>query len=290
MATRLGYVLLLGFLPLGPGCALFPRAERPARVQRMRPAVLAAPGPDMITLDIAIIERPVGDKFLNEELWHSVDDMVVNLEAKALLAANGYRFGQVVGLAPSDLQTLLKSERYCLNPRRRVLASGRTVTQILGPVLPQANFVVRDGRNGMPLTLDQARFCLEVAPSFTRDNRIRLAFTPKVETGERMLPFQPDVEHSTWTLRVDKPCRTFAQLTWEVTVEPNKLLVIGTLLDKEDTLGFGSFTQEAGPRVQRLLVLRASGAQRAAASDPAVDELMQSNSSPSLAQQAYTGK
>lgn len=286
MAQRAA-LLLLCLAPLwASGCAWFGQTARPTLVQRLRPPMSSA-DTNIIALDVAIIERPLGDPVINRELWESADTMVVGLDQRNALSANGYRFGQVVGLTPEALQVLLRSERYCLNPRRRLVASGNRVTQVLGPVYTQAMVTVRENDQRTSLTLDQARFCLDVTPTLTPERKIRLQFTPKVETGEQMLPFQPDVDRSTWTLRVDKPCRTFNGLSWDVTVEPNRFLVLGALTDDRDTLGYHSLTQQDPPKVQRLLVLRvcpASGSSDGI--DASLNELLQGATNAPLALQA----
>jgi hypothetical protein len=289
MAPRLRPILLLCLLLGVSGCAWLQQTERSSLIPRQRGPALPQ-SDDLVTLDIAVIEKPLGDPYLNRELWTSTDDMLLDMEHKALVQKNGYRIGQVVGLMPEALQSLLKSERYCLNPRRRVVASGQRLTQFLGPVYPQAEFTLREGEKTTPLSLDQARFCLDVVPTRTKDNKVRLAFTPKVETGERMLPFQPDVAHSTWTLCVDKPARVFSNLSWEITVEPHKFLVVGTLLDQKESVGYRTFTQEEYPALQRLLVIRVASAGSAAGTPPLEDFQSEGGSVPLALQAAATGK
>jgi len=257
MAVSLRPLLLLGLLPLVAGCAWFQPADKPAWVSRLR---RPAPQSDdaRVALDLAILEKPLGDPFMNRDLWRSTDDMVIDLEKKDLLEKNGYRVGQVVGLTPEALQALLKSERYCVNPRRRIVPDGGHVTQYLGPVFPESSFTLHESEREMPLNFDQVRFCLDIVATRAKDGKIRLTFTPKVETGERVLPFQPDVDRSTWTLCVDKPYRVFPSLSWEVTVEPNKFVVIGASLERGETVGHRSLVQEEYPPRQRLLVIRAA--------------------------------
>jgi len=287
MADRRGLTLLLCMLPAClAGCFWNRPAEPAGWAKSLRPAMPAL-DENLISLDVAILERPLADPFVNDELWTSVDDMVLDLSRKGTVNKNGFRVGQIVGLTPVSLQTLLKSERYCLNPRRRVIPSGNRVTQVLGPVHPQTHFLLHEEGIKTPVQLDQARFCLDVTATRTKDNKIRLEFTPKVETGERMLPFQPDIDQSQWTLRVEKPHRSFPELSWEVTVEPNKFLIIGTLLEHSESLGFRTFVQEDGRPVQRLLVLRAFSAQGdKAEGEASLEEMMRSTTCPPLALQA----
>src|SRR6266851_10347341 len=69
-----------------------------------------APGQDMIQMDLAFLEAPVGDAFLNQDLWAQADDQVVPLDRKAILEDNGFRIAQVGGNTPSGLQDRLTSE------------------------------------------------------------------------------------------------------------------------------------------------------------------------------------
>ena len=83
---------------------------------------------------MALLECPLGDPFINRELWKSTDEMMVDAERRIALEQNGLRVGQIVSMTPGALQDLLKSERACLNPRRRLLPAGQTVTVKAGGV------------------------------------------------------------------------------------------------------------------------------------------------------------
>jgi hypothetical protein len=275
-------LLLLG---LG-GCATLPEpAKATSWLKRLR-----APGLDgnTVQMDVALIERPLGDPFLNKELWAHTDEMVVDIDRKGLLEENGYRVGQVVGGTPGGLQALLKSERACINPRRRLVLSGHSVTQILGGILPQTTLEIHQGKQTQDLTIDQARFCLEVTATLTSDGRTKLLFTPKVETGETTLRFQPDPDKSSWSLCMDRPCKTFKNLAWEVTLAPGEFLVIGTRQDRPNTLGHRSFVQDEDPNpVQRLLVIRTTRSLTGGdTGEPTLEDLARSSRSPCLAVQA----
>ena len=75
---------------------------------KMRP-LKPIPGPEMVQIDIALLERPLHDRFLNNELWLLADEQIIPLERKAYLEEAGFRIGQVNGLNPSGLQTMLTS-------------------------------------------------------------------------------------------------------------------------------------------------------------------------------------
>jgi hypothetical protein len=242
---------------------------------------------EIVLLDVRVLERPVGDPFINQELWQHTDELVVDLDRKAAVEDNGFRVGQIVGMTPGKFQDLLKSERYCVNPRRHVIPSGHCVTPYLGPAWSRAEFVLQHGKETQQVALERARFGLEVKATLAGDGKTRLSFTPKVENGETVLPFQPDPEQQAWTMRVDKPCRNYPELGWDVWLAPGEYLVIGGILPKEKSLGHRSFVQEDGNPMQRLLVLCTSRALNAGdAGEPAQESSTRSHSSPCLAVQA----
>jgi hypothetical protein len=281
---RSSLVLLVGLASIA-GCETLPTTGRSTSwVKRS-----VAPGADsqVVQLDIALLERPLGDAFLNHELWQHTDELIVELDRKAAVEDNGLRVGQIVGMTPGKLHDLLKSERYCINPRRRLVPSGQSVLQILGPVLPRCEFMVQDGKKAQEVALDQARFCLDVKATLTGDGKTRLSFTPKVENGEIALPFQPDPEQSAWTLRVDKPCNVYKEAGWDVVVAPGEYLVVGAILEKSKSLGHRAFVQEDGAAVQRLLVLRTSRSRTGNDSgEPTLEDIARARPSPCLAVQA----
>jgi hypothetical protein len=251
-------------LALLTGCAVNPPARPGALMDRLCGFGPALP-PDAVQLTVAVIERPAGDPFLNQDLWALADEQVVDLEHKAVLEENGFRVGQVVGMTPSALQNLLTSPRACSNPRRYLLGAGKSATVVLGTTVPHGAFrVVEDGTPD-EVTLDQAQFALLVTPSLTGDGRTRLHFTPQVRHGENLPDFTvvPDGSGGAlgYVLEVKRPVKAYPGLGWDVTLAPDQYLVVGTRLDPPDRLGTRCFLQPEGPTpVQRLLVIRTNRA------------------------------
>lgn len=284
-----GLLLPFGLLVCLGGCLNIPEQVRSTSWRGL------APGPaadrNLIQMDVALLERPLGDAYINRELWSAVDEMVLDLERKAILQDNGLRVGQVVGMTPAGLHALLKSERWCLNPRRRLVPPGRKVMQFLSTSQARAEWhLVEQGRK-VPVAFDQTRFALEVTPVLTEDGRIRLRFEPVVEHGQATLPFVPDPENSTWSLRVDRPTRRFSELGWEVVVNPNEYLVIGAWPDRKGTLGTAALVTGDGPHpTQRLLVLRSTRSDQASLGLPNLEDMARSGGPPPpLAVQATIG-
>jgi hypothetical protein len=262
---------LLGGAVAG-GCSTARPEQTPAHVEA-RAHEDGPGGDDGVLLDVAVIERPYGDRLLNYELWQMANEQAVDLERKPVLEVNGFRICQLGGLPPTGLQALLTSPRSCPTPRRMPTLVGAPAALLLGSVWPRCAFhLTPDGRATTELAYNNAQCLLEVVPTLAEEGRVQLRFTPHIRHGRpSMLPGATrDVTGTLeWNLQTQQPEEEYAALDWELTVAPGEFVVVGTWLDRADTLGQRCFLPADGePRKQLLLVLRAT---RAAAS-PAADE------------------
>jgi hypothetical protein len=258
---RHGRGLLLGLLTATLlGCTSGPVMHSTAWLDRFRRGALPS-GPDAVQIDIALIERPVGDRTLNDKLWSLADEQVIDIDQKALLEDNGFRVGQIGGLPPPELQSLLTSERSCTNARRLTSRAGESKPLALGPELAKCSFRVQ--RNGEPalVTLEQAQCVLEMTPTLTADGRTKLRFVPMVQHGETRQTVCPAPDHSGFMLHSERATEPYPNLAWEVTLAPNEYVVIGGRYEQRETLGNQYFVRpdEEKP-VQRLLVIRTNRA------------------------------
>ncbi|HXG12002.1 MAG TPA: hypothetical protein VNK04_19770 [Gemmataceae bacterium] len=268
MAGR-GLVLAL-VTGLLAGCATAQPERTSSWLSRLRP--LQLPGSaNMVVMEVALIERPVGDPYINEELWDLADEQVIPLERKALVADNGFRVAQIAGMGPAGFRALLTSERSCANPRRIQRQAGDPTTLLLGLTMPRCRFrLVQDGR-AEEVELEQALCTLLVVPTLTNDGRTRLRFTPQLRHGETALLPRPTADRSgtySWALREHRPTEAYPNLSWEVTLAPNEYVVVGGRFDRPETLGHRFFVRSDEPNpVQRLLVIRTSRAAPGLADD-----------------------
>jgi hypothetical protein len=210
-----------------------------------------------VQMDVTLLECPAGDPFINQQLWTFTDELAVELEHRAALEENGLRVGRVVGLPPTELRALLTSPRSCVNPRRRLLTAGHTAPLLLGPVAPEVRFQVC--RQGVPAValLQQAQCVLAVTPALTADGRTQLHFAPRVEYGEFLRELQVAADRSGYTLEVKRKVESYPELDWDVTLAANEYLVIGTYIERPETLGYQAFVETSGAApLQRLLVIR----------------------------------
>lgn len=239
------------------GCATENPVTSMSWLGRFRP--LRGPvGPDVVQIDIYPVERAISDPYLAHEMWTSADEQVVSLERKAILEEYGFRVGQVGGLIPAGLQTLLTSERSCIKPNRWYLHAGRSTTLPVGPTMSACRFIIDQDGEEVPISFDQAECGFKVVPYIEKDGRIRLHFLPQIRHGETVMTPRAAEDGSGYGLFAEKPLKAFHNLAFDVTLDLNQLLIVGAHAARHDTLGHAWFVRpdEEQP-VQRLLVIRA---------------------------------
>jgi hypothetical protein len=243
-------------------------------------------------MEIALLECPLGDRFLNQDLWNTgfADEQIVSPQHKESLEDNGFRVAQVGGLIPDQLQELLTSRRTNVNPRRRRVVAGHPAPLNLGARVPSVRFTIMQDGEPVAIDLEQAQCKLIVVPSVTPDGKVKLHFTPEVEYGETETTFHPAPElPEQWQMKIERPRKTYSTLSWDVILKPNQYIVVGTRLDQPQSLGFACFTErDATSGVQRLLVIRTSRQEPGGAAAPLAEGMEEvcSHKSPPLALQA----
>jgi hypothetical protein len=221
------------------------------------------PGPaggDVVQIDVAVLERPLGDRYLNAELWEQADEQAVDLECKRGLEENGFRAGLIGKVPPAGLRDLLDSPRSNPDPHCTRLHAGNPVPVALGQHWKHCRFHLVQDEAAAPVELDDAECLLEIVPTLADDGRTLLRFTPHVKHGRPSLTPRAVREPSgtrRWELETQQPEEAYLALSWEMALVPGEYLVVGTRLDQADTLGHRCFLAagESPPR-QRLLVIR----------------------------------
>jgi len=267
MGRWLAVVVALGCGALG-GCRSSETERTTARLHGPPPAAVV--GEDVVHLDVFVIERPLGDVFLNRELWSEADEQAVraddeqgiSLERKTALEKNGFRVGQLGGaLPPTKLQDLLGSRRSC-QWNRIQLHAGHETKIALGPLWPHCRYRLAQEEQTAAVDFDKGQCLLEVVPELADEGRIRLRVTPHVKHGDLKTVFESvrDADGQFhWGRQEQQPEEVYSWLDWMLTVSANEYVVVGAQLDSGDTLGEQFFLSgEDNPGVQHLLVLRAA--------------------------------
>jgi hypothetical protein len=255
MPMRRGSLLVI----LLAGCVSSEPSRPGVNWQSMK--VDADPGPDRVLFDIALVQRPLGDSFLTDELWQAADEMIVPADQRELLELNGYRVGVLVGSPPEKLVQLLQSDRGRLDRKGRAAPSGTLLKQDLRECEETIEGFIQSGKNKDAFSLDRPRFGLDLMPALRANDVVRLKITPRIEEGDNAITYRPapDVSQGSlkWSLEMKRPTRVLSDLAVEIDLAPNQVLVIGPRLEREGSLGVHSLTAELdGEPTQRLLVLR----------------------------------
>lgn len=255
----LGRTLLWGILAgLLSGCAGERAVRTSSLLDRLRP-FQGAVAEDIFQLDVALLECPPGSSYINQDLWMIVDEQAVPLERKAVLEENGFRLGQVGGIPPAGLQSLLTSEQHCLNPRRLFLHAGKPTLLSVGPAIERCQFLVNQNSMSVPVEFKQAECSLSVVPTSMPDGTVKLQFSPQVRHGALKRGYEPSADQDGWVFKEDRETQSYSSLNWEVQLAPSHYVVIGGRIERPGSLGSQCFVRRDEPiPVQRLLVIRAS--------------------------------
>lgn len=250
------------------GCVT--RAARPTTETVARSLAPAVPV-EGIYLESVILERPLGDRFLDRDLWAEALP-VGGQEARALLSENGLRAGVLSGSLPPRFQALLESEAEALNGR------GLTFAMRKDDVLPTSGHSERcefslladlAGKRA-PVALAQARGGILVRPE-SQGGRVKVHCEPQIQHGEKRDWFRASADGTGLVKYEEIPLARYTMLGFEAQLGRNDYLVIGWQADQPDTLGAALFAVEAnGQPRQRVLVIRARQVDPGAASDPPI--------------------
>jgi hypothetical protein len=282
---RLRLALLLGVLSGVCGGCISTEAENVSSPFQVAHSQEIEVGPDEIQLDVAVVERPYGDRFLNFGLWELADEQGINLERKAVLEDNGFRVCQIGGLPPAEMQGLLTSKRSCPDPRRLRTGVGMATTLLMGPTWPICGFrLAAEGAASRDVEYENAQCLLDVVATLAEDNRINLKFTPRVRHGQPSRVPQAQKDESgalIWQVDGKQPEDVFPELAWELKVASGDYVVVGARLNEPDGMALCLFVPPGDRNLkQKILVVRAARSAQSARAEK------RSNAAPPLALQA----
>jgi hypothetical protein len=217
-----------------------------------------------------LVEQPLGDPFLNRDLWATAPPAAAPAVA-ALLAENGVRTAVFAGTLPPKFRDLVTSEPDVVSARRFAFGNAKeTVVPTAGPHDPCAFEFLPDlaGRRA-ERTFAQARCGVLVRPEPAPDGRVKLRCEPQIQHGERREWLRPTADATEFVMQGEVPTERFPALAFDVTIGPNEYLLIGWQAEQDATLGAALFGADANGRPrQRVLVLRAGQLGRPAADLP----------------------
>jgi len=216
-----------------------------------------------------LLERPVGDAFLDRELWESTLP-VGDPETRALLAENGLRAGLLTGALPQRFQDLLLSDADTVSPHELSFNLRKeAVLPTAGPINPcRFSFLSDLAGKRRAIELKQAGCGIHVAPTVIEGGRVKVACEPRIQHGERRDRYRPTEDGTGFAKTEELSLEKFPMLGFEATLGPSDCLVMGWRADEPNTLAAAFFAVEVENRPrQRVLVIRARQQGRSPTSD-----------------------
>lgn len=234
------------------------RPPRPAAESVVRSLAPVVPV-EGVYLESVVLERPLGDRFLDHDLWNTAVP-VGSQEARTLLAENGLRAAVLSGSLPPQFQKLLDSETEAIGGRGLTFAMRKDeVLPTSGPS-ERCEFGLLADLAGAraPVALKQARCGVLVRPEVAADGRVKVYCEPQIQHGERRDLFRPSADGTGFVRLEELPLARYPVLGFDARLARTDYLVIGWSAEQADTLGAALFAVEAnGQPRQRVLVVRA---------------------------------
>lgn len=237
------------------GCLHRPdRSLAPSVARSLAPAAVV----EGLYLESLLLERPLGDSFLDDELWKFTLP-VGSQEIRVLLAENGLRAGILTGQLPPRFQKLLEEEAAIVNPRG--LTFGLRNEEVIPTAGPHDNcnfhWLSDLARERTPVRFANARAGILVRPEAQPDNRVRLVCEPRIQHGEKREWFRPSSDTTEFVKHQEVPLARYPECAFETVLSREDYLLIGWSADQRETLGEVLFCVEANQvPYQRVLVLR----------------------------------
>jgi len=265
----LGILASFAIVPGPSGCISNKPATAPGLLaQRLRPKPIP-PGPNGLFMDVIHLERPFGDRELNEDLWVTADEEQLDLAKRQKLAEHGFRVAVLGGTLPTILKTLFGEEELGqMNGEHLMIQSG-VPTQIQSGGLFESWLVeekAMDENRIVPLT--NATGSLRVVPRITPDREIDLAITPEIQHGDTRKQFVPGVGTSggmDWSIQIGRQSRALGELSFNVRLRTGQFVLISCVAQGESHgVRFFSHKKE-GQTMQRVVLVNAEASHEAEA-------------------------
>jgi hypothetical protein len=174
------------FLIAVGGCTLTKEQLRPddllERIGGSRPG--QAIEPKRCQLEVAFVERPVGDRAINEETWRAVDEHSIPDETRRVLAANGLRIGRIIGTLPPELESILKAPAPHHIEPAVFLREEREPAEIMARTsVPETSLLLNREDRVFGKDFEAASGWFRVSAEHEGAQGVRLQITPEIHHG-----------------------------------------------------------------------------------------------------------
>jgi hypothetical protein len=241
------------------GCEkLFTSTDQPIRPNVVRSMAPAIPENSLIVESI-LLERPLGDAFLDRELWTATLP-ICKPENRALMEENGLRAGILSGILPTPFQRMLESKADVVATPNMITFNNRkeAVIPTAGPI-EECKFDLLADLAGKPesISLKDAKLGILVRPQVVDTGTVKLWCEPRIQHGDYEIRFRPSEDGTHISKFEEIPTEKYPSLGFEVLLKADECLVIGCIAEQQESLGTSLFGAESqGSPRQRIVVIR----------------------------------
>ena len=219
--------------------------------------------PKRCLVTVVILSRPLHDPVINDALWRSADEQVVESSTRRALEENGLRIGLLTGSLPGEVDELVKAPPpHKVEPAKYILPDGVPGFITLGPPAPQASLFLNRNGQATGKEYQDASGRLRVTTRYEGTTKVALRVVPEILHG----PIQQSIgtlstggtySPQQFSIKNGQQEETLRELAASLTLQPDQAIAIGCRPDRPHSLGSFLFTEpEANSdRINQKVVL-----------------------------------
>jgi len=272
-ATRCTFATLIAVLLTLSGCKLWNEKQSAPPSELPTPRV----SDDTVMVELARISLTDEEIELFESSWAEIDEQILPIEQRRVLAENGIRVGlinfhvpvairdimaggvssQADGSSSDGLVSIDQQQRIAINHRR--FPKGKRSEYVLGATVPEISILeAKEGKiQGKTYRQAQCKLAMRATPQ--NDGRVTMEVLPEIHHGNQKQHIAAD--QGMFRIETRQERKVFDQAKFAATVQSGQTLVI-TSTQKPRGLGQALFQRDQSGIAQRQVVLlRLSGSQ-----------------------------
>lgn len=216
-------------------------------------------------LRVLILDRPLRDPVINEAVWKAADEQAIAPEERMALRANGMRIGRITGDLPSELEAIVNAPPpHKVDPAFFQIDEDEPANIIVCGGLDQVSLLLNRDQHAFGKDYTSANGRFRVTPRHHEGRAVAMRITPEILHGPIQQTFQP-LQAAPYTPQEFKIANgqkqeTLRDLSANIVLEPDQVVVLGCIPEQERSLGAFLFTQpEPGSdqKLQRLVLITA---------------------------------
>lgn len=226
---------------------------------------------DRVTLEVFQVRIPANDKALAEELWKSVDEQRIDLDARNRLVSNGFRAGVISGTLPDALsrslnlqsempessdERIVTDETATPKVTRRVLQlKRREPAAIQASEVQSSAHVFLNTENGLQgKSYEQAQGVYSLRTETVPGQQVELQITPELQFGELKNRIAGG-DQGMFVFTTSRERKVFDQLMISVPIAAGDMFVVTEAGGASGSLGAVFHAERRGDAVEQKLVL-----------------------------------